>query len=769
MWLEFKFFDLSVLVVFAIPFLMMSNQNLLKNFASYFKTEKPSAPVDFVDPLIGSVSITLQPTRNTAQIPLSLLRMQPITSPGVSDHFVASKIWGFGLNVPGHRRAPVSSLMATAGELALEPAALASDFDRDFEVVTPYFYSVLLEDHQIIAEYTLSERAGFFRFRYPETSTANILLQTQKTASVEVTDDHTVCGFEEFRGMKQFFCLRFKLPLKNFGTFHAGEKSPQQKQLAGKNIGFYAQFPVEAGTDVPVKFGISFISSDQARQNLTQEIPGWDFEAVKKQARQKWNAVLGKIQVDGGSEAQKKVFYTALYRCFERMILISEDGKYFSGYDHQVHTDPRPFYVDDWIWDTYRGVHPLRLLIVPDAEMDMLQSYIRMYEQSGWLPSFPQVNGDGGAMIGHHQAALVADAWFKGFRNFDIQTAYAALKKNATEGTLVPWQEGPAGELDHFYHEHGFFPALKPGQPETVPGMDSFEKRQSVSVTLDHSYDDWCLAQLAQALKQPLDFSEFMKRAQNYRNLYHPEIGFMVPKSADGQWILPFDPKFSGGTGGRDYFAEMNSWTYTWHVQHDVAGLIELMGGAAIFEQRLDQLFEESLGATKWVFLGQFPDATGLVGQFAMGNEQSFHIPYLYNFTASPWKTQKRVRQLMATWYRDDVMGICGDEDGGALSAWFVFSALGFYPVCPGRPVYYLGSPLFETATLEMGGGKTVKIRAENVSNQNKYIQSLTINGKPWNQPWFEHAEIKNGGEMVFQMGPRPNKMWGIEKPAEMD
>lgn len=764
MLVEFRLIELLFLILFAIPFFLMANQTRAKNPESYFKNEPPADPVDLVDPLIGSVSITLQPTRNTAQIPLSLLRLQPVTSPGVSDHFVASKILGFGLNVPGHRRTPVSSLMATAGELSLNPAAIESDFDRDFEIATPYFYSVLLEDHQIIAEYTLSERAGIFRFRYPAPGTANVLLQTQKIAAIEVADEHTICGFEEFRGMKQYFCLQFESPLRTFGMFRDAEQFPQQKQLTGNAIGFYVQFPATAGTDVQVKLGISYISTDQARRNLVGEIPGWDFETVKNQAREKWNAVLGKIQIEGGTEAQKKVFYTALYRCFERMVLISENDRYFSGYDHQVHTDPRPFYVDDWIWDTYRGLHPLRLLLAPDAEMDMLQSYLRMYDQSGWLPSFPQVNGDGGAMIGHHQAALIADAWFKGFRNFDIQKAYAALKKNATEGTLVPWQEGPAGELDHFYHQHGFFPALKPGEPETIPGIDSFEKRQSVAVTLDHSYDDWCLAQLAQSLGYSDDFRYFMKRAQNYRNLYHPEIGFMVPKSADGHWILPFDPKFSGGTGGRDYFAEMNSWTYTWHVQHDVAGLIELMGGVVKFEQRLDQLFEESLGATKWVFLGQFPDATGLVGQFAMGNEQSFHIPYLYNFTASPWKTQKRVRQLMATWFRDDVMGICGDEDGGALSAWFVFSALGFYPVCPGLPVYQIGSPLFEQARLDLGNGKFLTIRAEQVSRQHKYIQSLTINAKPWNKPWFNHADIQNGGEMVFQMGPRPNKNWGIEK-----
>lgn len=757
MLVEFELLNLLVFMLL-IPFVLMAKQSLVNRFKA---EKKMTDPVDFVDPLIGSVSITLQPTRNTVQIPLSMVRIEPLASPTISDHYVASKIHGFGLNVPGHRRKLVTRVMATAGNLSLQPDALASDFDRDFETVTPYHYAVLLEDDSIIAEYTVSERASFFCFHYPEKDTANIVLRMQNSALVEVVDDYTVAGYEEFRGIKQYFCARFAQPLKAFGTFEGTKLQPQQKQQSGENIGFYTQFPVAADTEIPVKFGISFISAEQAQRNLETEIPGWDFEAVKNQAREKWNAMLGKIRITGGSDAQKKVFYTALYRCFERMIQLTEDGKYFSGYDRQVHRDQRPFYVDDWIWDTYRGLHPLRLLLVPEIEMDMIQSYLRMYQQSGWLPSFPQVNGDNGAMIGHHQAAMIADAYFKGFRNFDLETAFAALKKNATEGTMMPWMEGPACEADSVYREKGFFPALAPGEPETIPGVDAFEKRQSVAVTLDHSYDDWCLAQFARALGQEKDFTEFSKRGKNYRNLYHPEIGFMVPKTADGNWILPFDPKFSGGVGGRDYFAEMNSYTFTWQVQHDVPGLIELMGGSQKFEQRLDQLFEESLGAIKWRFLSHFPDATGLVGQFAMGNEPSFHIPYLYDFTAAPWKTQKRVRQLMKTWYRDDVMGICGDEDGGALSAWFVLSALGFYPVCPGKPVYHLGSPLFETATLEMGGGKQLKVRAENVSDQNKYIQSLTINGQPWNKPWFEHDVIKNGGEIVFQMGPRPNKAWG--------
>ena len=386
-----------------------------------------------------------------------------------------------------------------------------------------------------------------------------------------------------------------------------------------------------------------------------------------------------------------------------------------------------------------------------------------MYEQTNWL-------GDAAlnerVMTGWHETASITDAYRKGFRDFDVEKAYNGMRKNLMEATKIPWRNGLATELDTVYNQKGFFPALALGQKEWVKKVDSFEKRQSVAVTLESCLDDWCLAQMAKALNKKGDYDYFMKRSQNYQNLYDARIGFMAPKTADGNWVFnekQLDPIWSGGQGGRDYYTETNAWTYTFQVQHNVPGLISLMGGNDKFADKLGGLFQEQFGGkgAKFDFLKQFPDGTGLIGQYNHGNQPGFHIAYLYNYAGKPWKTQRRVREIMKIWYNDGPLGICGDEDEGELSSWYVFSAMGFYPVCPGSPVYDIGSPLFEKATINLGNGKTFVIESKDVSAKNKYIQSASLNGKPLNSPWFTHADLANGGQLVFQMGPRPNEQWG--------
>jgi predicted alpha-1,2-mannosidase len=304
------------------------------------------------------------------------------------------------------------------------------------------------------------------------------------------------------------------------------------------------------------------------------------------------------------------------------------------------------------------------------------------------------------------------------------------------------------------------------GVKEWVKEVDPWHRRQSVSVTLEHSYDDWCLAQIAKALGKTADYELFMKRARNYQNLFDPRIGWMAPKTADGNWVEPFDPKLSGGFAGEAYFAECNSWIYTWSVQHDVQGLVNLMGGRDKFIAKLNALFTEQYVMDKPAFLGQFPDMSGLIGMYSQGNEPSFHIPYLYNYAGQPWMTQRRVREIMRLWYNAGPFGLSGDDDGGAMSSWYVFSAMGFYPVCPGRPIYDVGSPIFDKVTINIGGGKTFVIEARNVSDKNKYIQSATLNGRPLNKPWFEHADLTRGGRLTLEMGPRPNEKWGSAPEA---
>jgi predicted alpha-1,2-mannosidase len=715
--------------------------------------------VEYVNPNIGGISHLLVPTYNTVYLPNSMLRFNPIKNPGISDHYVATKIYGLPINFPGHRQKPVLSIMPVTGDLDVSPDLMASEYDHDFETITPYYYAVLLEDDDIQVEFTPAARSAIYRFTVPAPELVHIVIRGDDQVDIRLVDETTITASELINGIRQYAYLKFNRPFESFGVFKGTEIHKNKKNINGKQSGLYVNINDSV---IEIKYGISYIDYDQARTNLEKEIVGKSFEAAKKYGRDAWNQALGRIIITGGTEDQKIVFYTAFYRTLERMVNITEDGRYYSAYDKKVHVENRPFYVDDWSWDSYRAHHPLRLILDPVRQADMIQSYIRMYEQSGWMPSFPQAFGDMGGMIGHHQAAIIADAWLKGVRDYDINKAYEGLLKNAMQGTMLPWREGPASVLDDFYRKHGYFPALDPGVPETIKEVHAFEKRQAVAVTLEHSYDDWCLAQLAGSLGKGKDRDVLLKRAKNYVNVYNTDTGFMSPRREDGSWIEPFDPIKSEGPGCRAYFAEVNSWTYSFHVQHDVAGLIALMGGPDAFTIRLNRLYEEPMyGYCRWDQTADIPDGTGMVGQFVMGNEQSFHIPYLYVYAGEPWRTQKRLRMLMNTWFRNDLMGICGDEDGGAMSAWYIFSAMGFYPVAPGLPVYVIGTPLFEEISIQLENGKKFIVTAHNNSAQNKYIQSATINGEPLYKAWLLHDDIVTGGELIFEMGPRPNKNWG--------
>ncbi len=702
--------------------------------------------LDYVDPNIGGIGHLLKATDPTVYLPNSMVGVHPVFSPGIGDKYLADKI--HGLPIPIHLHSNMNTpLFMPINKSSLAVNDYPSEYDHDFEEATPYYYSVLLERYNIKAEYTVSEHCVIYRF-VPIDSDSISLLLISNDADLEVVDDYTIKGKKSYNVINGYFFAKFNKKIT--------QQSKWQK-------GIYLDFDPLHDEMLEVKIGVSLIDYGQAWNNLQKEILGKSFEVVKEEAKSIWEKALGAIKTEGGTKKQKRTFYTALYRYMGRMQNITEDGKYYSGYDNSLHSDSDDFYVTDQLWDTFRSAHPLRILIDPQRELDMIRSYLRIYEQSGWLPRFPMLEGDHPCMIGHHGIAMIADAYRKRLTDFDVDIAYMAMRKSAMEASKIPWHSGQLTELDRVYLEKGFFPALKQGQTEWVSEVHSFEKRQSVSVTLETAYDDWCMAQMAKELGKSEDYEIFIKRAKNYKNVYNPETGFMSPRSADGDWVSGFDPKLSGGQGGRDYFAECNSWTYTWSVQHDVAGLINLMGGRDKVEQRLDQLFVEQYDVSKFHFLGQFPDSTGLIGQFVTGNEPSFHIPYLYNFVGAPWKTQRRIRDIMKIWFDDTPLGICGDEDGGAMSAWHVFNSIGIFPVCPGEPSYAIGSPVFESIVIDLGDGKTFTIRADNSNTQNKYIQSATLNGKYHNKPWIDHSAIGVGGELVLEMGPRPNKEWGNE------
>jgi predicted alpha-1,2-mannosidase len=722
-------------------------------------------PVDLVNPDIGGISPLLETTVPLVNLPNSMMRVHRL--PG---NYQSEKIQGFPFILCGHRNGTAGLIMPTIGKVTSNQKMWQSYYDHDYEICTPYYYSVWLQDPDIDLEYTVSEKSAIYRISWNKTEQKNLMLAVNTFGSMNVIDNNTVEGYEVYENkLKVFFIIKTEQKFIADSLWDEDNNSLTGiAHLEGKKPAVSLSFHLNEKEKIAIKLGVSFIDMEQARKNLEKEIPDWNFEKIKDTGRKKWNDALGKIKVKGGTPDQKIVFYTALYRTYERMVNISEDGKYYSGFDDAVHNDnDTAFYVDDWMWDTYRASHPLHAMINPEIEGLKIQSFVRMYEQSGWMPSFPILFGDNPCMNGHHSAAIIADAYFKGVKGFDIQKAYEGLKKNAMEATMLPWRNGPMCSLDSFYLDKGYYPALNPGEKETIPQVHSFEKRQAVAITLGHSYDDWCLAQLAKALNKKDDYDYFLKRSYNYANLFNPETGFFAPRTAEGSWVKDFDPKFSGGLGNRDYYDENNGWTYLWDVQHDISGLINLLGGRARFVSRLDQLFIEPLGKWKPDYLQQMPDATGQVGQFVMGNEPSLHIPYLYNYAGAPWKTQQRVRMLLDTWFTNSPFGIPGDEDGGGLSAFVVFSSIGFYPVTPGTPAFNIGSPVFTDVTVKLQNNKTFRVIAKRSTRQNKYIQKARLNGKEWSKPWFSWDDIKDGGELVLEMGSRPNYNWGSEPGNE--
>ena len=691
----------------------------------------------YVDPTVGNVGHLLQPTRPTVQLPNQVMRMYPVRKDYMDD-----QVTSFPLLVVSHRLGEAFAVKPRSGELQADSWKQPLTYDHDLEVTRPWLYETYLVDEDVTVQYAPGEKAAIYRFVFPDGKAKHLQFNTYNKG----LQDWRFNG-QELSAM-EIWSNDVKVFL--YGTFNT------KGAAAGHNISF------DTGT-VEFRYAVSFVSAEQAKKNYRKELPpSVTLETLARQGEEAWAAVINQIQVSGGTEAQRRTFYSALYRCYERMVNISEDGFYYSGYDKQVHRSDRPFYVDDWSWDSYLAHHPLRTILNPQQEEDMLHSYVQMYEQSGWMPTFPVLFGDHVCMNGFHSSITFLDAYRKGLKNFDIHKAYEGMRKNAEQATMLPWKNGPKGRLDDFYHRHGYFPALHKGEKEPEAMVHSFEKRQAVAVTLGGSYDDWAVSELAGALGKKNEQQQFAARALNYKNLWHPQARMFMPKDEKGAWIN-IDPKIDGGMGGRDYYDENHGYTYQWQVQHDLPGLRRLFGGAAGMEEALDRLYREGLGRSKYEFWAVFPDATGLVGQYSMGNEPSFHIPYLYNYTGSPWKTQKRIRFLLDTWFKDNVFGIPGDEDGGGMCAFVVFSSMGFYPVTPGVPVYAIGSPVFEKVTIDLPGNKQFTVRATHCSVVNKYIQHARFNGKPLLKPEFTHEQLMAGGTLELEMGPKPNKAWGAE------
>ena len=743
-------------------------------FVARGSSQQTKEPVDYVDPNIGGIGQLLSSAIPRVMLPYGMMTMAPITSPSVGDRYLADKVYGFP--------AGGVTLMPMTGAAETDPAKYASQYDHDLETVKPYYYKAYLEKYNAEIEVTISAHAAYYRLKFPAGVPAHVLFSVPRGGEISMPESGNLTGrggssrsvnVSGGRSDGGYFYAAFLKPAASSLALTGLQLPGERPQAGGNGIGVMADFSPAEGQAVEIRVGSSNISVDQARENLKSEIPAWNFEKAQMQARAVWNHELSKMLVTGGTEEQRTIFYTCLYRAVTSVANMAEGGKYI-GADHQVHPANGhgyyPLGSGAAEWGNYRSLEPVHLLIDPEEQVDLLRSYVSLYEQTGRMMGF------GRGLSGHHIIGVALDAYQKGYRDYDVEKLYEGFKKMQMDETFLSWRDVPQTALDRVYLEKGFFPALKVGEEETVKEVNPFERRQAVAVTLETVYDDWCMAEWAKILNKPDDYAYFLKRAHNYENVFDKRIGFMAPKSADGEWVLDpkeYSPIWSGGQGGREYYTEMNGWTYTFHVQQDVAGLINLMGGRDKFTDKLDTLFQDQFegyagapaplrgGGSKYFFFAQFPDMTGLIGQYAQGDEPAFHIPYLYNYAGQPWKTQRRVREIMKVWYNAGIEGYSGDEDNGEMSSWYVLSAMGFFTVCPGRPVYDIGSPIFPEVKLTLSGGKIFTITAKNVSAANKYIQSATLNGKPLNKPWFQHKDMANGGTLVFVMGPHPNTAWG--------
>ncbi len=659
-----------------------------------------------------------------------------------------------------------------------------SRFDHAEETASPGYYSVMLKDYNIRAELTATRRAGFHRYTFPKSGSSRIILdlghqigsmKPAKDSEFKIINNNRIEGFKSSGFGSVYFVVEFSKPFQYYGTFDASYVTPEsgaslfpyKSGERGNKIGVFVTFITAENEQILVKVGISYTSLEGARQNLHTEIPHWDFDKVAADARNLWNSELNRIAIEGASDDKKEIFYTAVYHSLLAQYINQDvDGKFVDS-DGKVHVAKGyDFYGSFSCWDTYRTQHPLLTLIAPDHVSDFIKSIEEKTRNYGWLPAQHFQNVFGEAMVGDHLIPVIVDAYMKGYRDFDVQFLYNAMRRKALETPADPRLKHSARSGLEYYMKLGYTPVDK--VTESVPN------------TLELAYDDWCIAQLAKALGKNQDYELFMKRAMNYKNLWDAETHFMRPKKADGSFLEAlngreqeivkegehayykyFDPLLVGRRPNRHY-TESNAWQYIWSVQHDVQGLISLFGGRDQFVAKLDTFFTMDVNITPPKYVG----VVGTIGQYVHGNQPSHHVAYLYNYAGQPWKTQLRVREVMEELYRPGPGGLCGNEDMGSLSSWYVLSAMGFYPVTPGSTAYTIGSPLFGKASIKLGNGKTFVVEAVNNSSENKYIQSATLNGKPLNKTWISQQDINNGGTLVFQMGAEPNKKWG-SKPED--
>ena len=727
------------------------------------------APVTLVNPLQGTDSNSGYSHGNqypAIALPFPMNTWAPYTKP-VSDSFFYqyydTKIRGIRQT---HQPSPwigdyaAFALMPVSGKLALKEDDRASAFRHEGEIAQPSYYRVHLDTWEAVAEVTPTERCARFRFTFEQPGDSYVVLDAfPGGSSVEIIPaENKIIGISRFNhggvptNFANYFVIIFDTPFTASGVWSPDSVQPGVTKLDGKHVGAFLKFDVRPGIEVGCKVASSFISPAQALRNLEREVGNADFDTLRQRAEKSWNDALNRIRIEGGLPDQQRTFYSALYRSIlhpHRFYEFNENNRpvYFSPYDGKVHEGV--LYTDTGFWDTFRAAHPLYNLLFPEISAEILQGLLNAYDQSGWLPSWASP-GHRACMIGNHAFSLFADGWAKGIRGFDAQKALAAMVHDAnTQGPDHCRSIGRDGA--EFYNKIGYVPY------SSVRGEPSFA--EATAKTLEFAYDDFCAAQLARAIGRTAEAEAFTRKAMNYTNLFDPKTGFMRGRKADGSWCEPFDPTEWGGP-----FTEGSSWHWTWSVFQDVPGLIKLMGGDTAFAAKLDSVFTAPNTFKPGTYGGPIHEMVEMaaldMGQYAHGNEPIHHMIYLYDYVGQPWKTQARVRLVMNKLYQATPDGLCGDEDTGQTSAWYVFSALGFYPVCPGDTAYAIGSPLFDRATVTLPGAKTFIVTAERNGPQRPYIRGAKLNGQPFDKVFLTHDQLVKGGQIVFDMNSAPDYKW---------
>jgi len=713
---------------------------------------------NFADPFIGTA--TVGHTYPAATLPFGMVQVGPDT--GVKGweycsgyHSPDNSIIGFShTHLSGTGAADMGDilLMPMVGEPKFEPgtkenpgSGYRSRFTLSSEKAQPGYYAVKLDDPNILAEMTATLRVGLHRYTFPKSSQAGMIIDLDHgmedmtiESSINVADNQTLTGYRHSSGFIKdqhiYFCARFSKPFEKITSYIDGEKG-EEKNLSGKICKIFLHFKTTKDEKVQVKVGLSTASEAGAMKNLDAEVPGWDFEKVATAAKKIWNEYLSKIEVQTITDDQKNIFYTALYHCLLSPNLVTDVNGSYRGWDGEVHTSTTgDLYTNFSLWDTYRASHPLYALFYPDKNVRFINSMLERYNQIGQLPINEYGSNETYCMIGYHSVPVISEAIMQDQKGFSYELAYEAMKKSAMDDSRG------IGYLKKYSY------------------IPSELESNSVSKVLEYAYDDWCLAQVSRKLWKMDDNAYFTKRAKYFQNQFDSSTGFMRGKKAVGTWVSPFDPK-AVSILNRGDFTEGNSWQYSFYVPQDVNTLIDLMGGDEKFCTKLDTLFH----TTPTIDNERAWDVTGLIGQYAQGNEPSHHVAYLYDFAGQPWKTQQIVNQIKTTLYKSSRDGLCGNDDCGQMSAWYVFGTLGFYPVTPVMDYYVIGSPSVVSAKLHLPNGKEFVIKAANVSDKNFYIQSANLNGQVFTKSFIKYKDLQKGGSLEFNMGDAPQKKWATK------